>query len=90
MLVTSVGMFGIKNAYAPLFPGAKNLGIVLVGQISDAPVIEDEQVTIGKVLPVTMTLDHRVVDGLQAAVIAREIVAMLEDPEQLDADLPDE
>ena len=87
VLVTSVGMFGIKNAYAPLFPGAKNLGIVLVGQMSDAPVVEDQKVTIGKILPVTMTLDHRVVDGLQAAVIAREVVSMLEDPEQLDAEL---
>ncbi len=90
VLVTSVGMFGITHAYAPLFPGAKNLGIVLIGQMSDAAVVEDQQIVIAKVLPVTMTLDHRIVDGLQAAVIAREVVAILEDPVQLDADLPPE
>lgn len=86
ILVTSVGMMGIRHAWAPLFPAAKGIGVVLVGQVYDGPVVRDGEVVPARLLPISIALDHRVVDGFQASVLARDIARLLENPEQLDAD----
>ncbi len=86
ILVTSVGMMGIRHAWAPLFPAAKGLGVVLVGRIYDGPIVRDGEVVPARLLPVSIALDHRIVDGFQASVMARDIARLLENPEQLDAE----
>ncbi len=84
LMVTSLGMLGVTSAYAPMFPSAKGLGAVLVGQAHDAPMVIDGEVVARKMLPVMVTLDHRVVDGFQASVLARDARRLLEDPATLD------
>lgn len=84
VMVTSLGMFGIRHAYAPLFPASRCIGVVLVGAVYDKVVAVDGRVEIRPVLPLQMALDHRIIDGFQAAVLAREINARLENPDLLD------
>lgn len=84
VMVTSLGMFGIRHAYAPLFPNSRCIGVVLVGGVYDKVVAIDGRVEIRPVLPLQMALDHRIIDGFQAAVLAREINRRLEDPALLD------
>lgn len=84
VMVTSVGMLGIPTAYAPLFPQAKGIGVVLVGKLYDGVRVIDGEIVIRKLLPLTVALDHRLVDGFQAAVIAKGAVELLEHPETLD------
>ncbi|MCB9739007.1 MAG: 2-oxo acid dehydrogenase subunit E2 [Deltaproteobacteria bacterium] len=84
VMVTSLGMFGVGHAWAPHFPSAKGLGVVLVGAAEDGVKVIDGEIRIRKLMPVMVTLDHRTVDGFQASVLARDVRLLLEEPERLD------
>lgn len=83
-MVTNVGVFGLTIGYAPFFPLARTPLIVTLGAIEEKPVVEDGKIVIGRVLHINGTFDHRVVDGYHGGVVAREIKALLENPERLD------
>ena len=83
-MVTSLGMLGIKVAYAPFFPPARTPMIILVGACEDTPVAEDGAVVVRKVLTLNATFDHRVIDGYHGALISREVKRMLEFPRLLE------
>ena len=85
-MVTAVGMFGIKLAYAPLVTFSQVPIILLVGQVEDRPVCRDGQVVIRPMCSITATLDHRIIDGFQAGRLAGDMKCMLEQPELLDRD----
>ncbi|MBM4346236.1 MAG: 2-oxo acid dehydrogenase subunit E2 [Deltaproteobacteria bacterium] len=84
LMVTSLGMHGIRYAYAPLFTNARSVGVVLVGGVYDAAVVRDGQIVIRPLLPLSLAADHRVIDGFQASILARECIKILENPELLD------
>lgn len=84
IMVTSLGMFGIRHAYAPLFPAAKGLGVILVGGVYDGIVAVDGKAEVRSFLPLSIALDHRLIDGFQASVLARGIITRLRDPSLLD------
>jgi pyruvate dehydrogenase E2 component (dihydrolipoamide acetyltransferase) len=74
-MVTSVGMFGLPQGFAPL---AWMYGVpllVLVGELTAKAVVVDGRVEAREVLPITATIDHRYVDGAQ---IARAMTAFRE------------
>jgi pyruvate dehydrogenase E2 component (dihydrolipoamide acetyltransferase) len=79
-MVTSVGMFGISHAYAPLAPYYKVPVLVLVGAVTPRPVAVAGQVVVRPILPLTATFDHRYVDGFQAAKFARAVREYLDHP----------
>ncbi len=82
-MVTSVGMFGIKRGYAPIFPLAHIPILLMVCALEEKPVVEDGKLAIGTVLNLTASFDHRMVDGLHAGRISNEIKDLLENPEKL-------
>lgn len=84
VMVTSLGMFGVRHAFAPLFPNSACIGVVLVGGVYDSVVAVAGRPEVRPLLPLSIALDHRIIDGLQAAVMNREICALLENPERLD------
>lgn len=79
-LLTNVGAFGIQSANAALVPIARFSLVVTMGRLEDKPVARDGQVVVRPILPITATLDHRVVDGFQAARLARTFEEGLLDP----------
>ena len=83
-MVTAVGMLGIKLAFVPLVTFSHCPIIVLVGQVEDRPVVRDGQVVVRPMCSLTATLDHRVLDGVQASLLARDMKELLEQPEGLD------
>lgn len=83
-MITSLGMHGIRYAFAPLFSNARAVGIILVGGVYDGAVVRDGQVVVRPLLPLTLSADHRIIDGLQASVLSRELIGLLENPEGLD------
>lgn len=85
-MVTSVGMFGIRHAYGPLAPSYRIPFLALVSEIADRPVVRDGQVVARPVLAIMATLDHRYLDGAQAAALARSVTAYLEDPRAHEGD----
>jgi pyruvate dehydrogenase E2 component (dihydrolipoamide acetyltransferase) len=63
--VTNLGMFGV-DAFTPILnsPQAAILG---VGRIIEEPVVRNSQLAVGQTLTLSLTFDHRVVDGAPAA-----------------------
>ncbi|MAY74002.1 MAG: hypothetical protein CMJ31_04610 [Phycisphaerae bacterium] len=59
------------------------VGILAVGKVYDGVVVRDGEAVVGKVMPLSLACDHRVVDGATAALCLAEIVGMLRDPGQL-------
>jgi len=77
--VSNLGMFGIQRFTAILNPPAS--GILAVGALEQRPVVgEDGQLTVGWRMDVTMTCDHRVIDGAVAARFLQVLRAYVEEP----------
>ena len=80
ILVTNVGVLGLEEAYAPLLgPGHVGL-IAAMGAIREVPVVRDGAIVPGKVMALTATFDHRLLDGAHAAAMVTRLRALLEDP----------
>lgn len=79
-MVTSVGMFGVQRAYAPLSPYYRVPFIALVTEISERPVALDGEVVVRPMLGITATMDHRYLDGAHAARLANTLREYLADP----------
>ena len=75
---SNLGMFGISEFTAILNP--PNACILAIGGICDEPVVKDGAVVPGKRMALTLTCDHRVVDGATGAAFLGDVQAMLENP----------
>ena len=76
--ISNLGMFGIDSFSAVINPpeGA----ILAVGQVRDVPVVADGAIVPGKRLAMTLSCDHRVVDGAVGAAFLAELRALIEHP----------
>lgn len=83
-IVTSVGMFGIQHAYAPLAGYYRVPLLVLVGEVAQRPWVVDGEVVARPVLNLTATLDHRYIDGYHAARLSRSVSEYMEDPKRFE------
>jgi pyruvate/2-oxoglutarate dehydrogenase complex dihydrolipoamide acyltransferase (E2) component len=81
--ITNIGSLGGGFLSVPMInpPEVAILGIHL---IKDWPMIEGGQVRVGKVLPYSISFDHRVVDGAEAAKFGTTLTRYLEDPDLLE------
>ncbi len=76
--VSNLGMFGIK-AFASIINEPQG-AIMSVGAGEQRPVVKDGQLAVATVMTVTLTCDHRVVDGAIGAKFLQVFKAMIEDP----------
>ena len=76
--VTNLGMYGVAEFAAIINP--PHAAILAVGAVRDEPVVEDGAVVPGKVLTVTLSVDHRPVDGVIAAQWLAALKDLLENP----------
>jgi pyruvate dehydrogenase E2 component (dihydrolipoamide acetyltransferase) len=78
----TVSVLGLVDAFAPLInpPEAAILG---VGRTAERPVVHDGQVVARPVATLSLTVDHRLVDGEPAARFLREVGRLLEQPNLL-------
>jgi pyruvate dehydrogenase E2 component (dihydrolipoyllysine-residue acetyltransferase) len=76
--VSNLGMFDIDQFTAVINP--PEAGIVAVGAIVPKPVVVDGQVTVRRRVRLTMSCDHRVIDGATGAAFLRTLKQMLENP----------
>jgi pyruvate dehydrogenase E2 component (dihydrolipoamide acetyltransferase) len=79
--VSNLGMFGVDHFDAIINP--PEAAILAVGRINDIPVIDGDRITVGKRMNLTLSCDHRVVDGALGARFLDELVDLLERPESL-------
>jgi pyruvate dehydrogenase E2 component (dihydrolipoamide acetyltransferase) len=78
---SNLGMFGIEEFTAIINP--PNACILAIGAIRDVPVVEDGEVVPGKRMKVTLSCDHRVVDGATGAAFLADVKRYLEEPMNL-------
>ena len=76
--ISNLGMFGIDEFSAVINPpeGA----ILAVGRVRDEPVVKGGEIVAGKKLSMTLSCDHRVIDGAVGAAFLAELRALLERP----------
>jgi len=78
---SNLGMFGVEEFTAIINP--PNSAILAIGEIRDTPVVEDGEVVPGKRMKVTLSCDHRVVDGAIGARFLDTVRSYLEEPMNL-------
>lgn len=76
--VSNLGMYGTQEFSAIINP--PHSGILAVGAARKAPIVVDDEVEIGTVMTVTLSADHRVLDGALAAQWLAAFVARIENP----------
>ena len=76
--ISNLGMYGVTQFDAIL--NMPEVGILAVGATEPRPVVEDGQLVAGQVMTVTLTADHRAVDGALAAEFVRSLKGFLEEP----------
>ncbi len=76
--ISNLGMYGVEQFVAVLNP--PQAAILAVGATEDRPVARDGQVVVRPTMTMTLTVDHRAVDGAEAADFLRTVKLYLEDP----------
>ncbi len=76
--VSNLGMFGIDQFTAIINP--PEAGILAIGAIEEKPVVHDGQVSVRKRLRVTMSCDHRIIDGAAGAKFLQTLRRLVENP----------
>jgi pyruvate dehydrogenase E2 component (dihydrolipoamide acetyltransferase) len=76
--ISNLGMYGVRQFDAIL--NVPEVGILAVGAAERRPVVEGDKLVPGTLLTVTLTADHRAVDGAMAADFLRTLKRLLEEP----------
>lgn len=76
--ISNLGMFGVDEFTAIINP--PDACILAVGGITEQPVVREGKIEIGHIMKVTLSSDHRVVDGASGAQFLQTLKALLEEP----------
>ncbi|MDW8120530.1 MAG: dihydrolipoamide acetyltransferase family protein, partial [Chloroflexota bacterium] len=76
--ISNLGMYDVDSFIAIIHP--PQAAVLAVGSVRPRPVVRDGQVVVRQMLTATLSVDHRVADGAQAARFLGRIKALLENP----------
>ncbi len=76
--ISNLGMFGIEEFTAIINP--PDACILAIGAINQEPIVKDGKIEIGNIMKVTLSCDHRVVDGASGAAFLQTLQGLLEEP----------
>jgi 2-oxoisovalerate dehydrogenase E2 component (dihydrolipoyl transacylase) len=76
--ITNVGVFGVDTGTPIINPGES--AILCLGAIKDTPWVVNGQLAVRKVLQLSLSFDHRVIDGQQGSQFLADVGALLADP----------
>lgn len=79
--ISNVGSYA--GRFATPIINYPEVGILAIGRTREGMVVKDGWFRVGKLMPLSLACDHRVVDGATAALALARIVELLQDPEQL-------
>jgi 2-oxoisovalerate dehydrogenase E2 component (dihydrolipoyl transacylase) len=79
--ITNVGVFGVDAGTPILMPG--EAAILAFGQVRDLPWVVDGALAVRKVTTLSLSFDHRIVDGELGSAVLRDVGSMLADPLRL-------
>lgn len=76
--ISNMGMFDVENFTAIINPGQG--GILAVSAVKEEPVVVKGQIVVGSVMKVTVSVDHRIIDGVMASTFLKHFKEALEVP----------
>ncbi len=76
--ISNLGMYGVSEFTAIINP--PQAAILAVAGIEEKPVIEDGKIVVGKVMRLTLSADHRIIDGAAGAQFLKTLQKLLENP----------
>ncbi|MCX6135280.1 MAG: dihydrolipoamide acetyltransferase family protein [Ignavibacteriales bacterium] len=79
--ISNLGMFGVEQFAAIVNPPEG--GILAVGTIVEKPVVKNGQIVIGHTMKMTLSADHRIIDGAVAARFLQDLKKIVENPASL-------
>ena len=79
--ISNLGMFGIDEFTAIINP--PDACILAVGAVQEMPVVENGEIKVGHMMKVTLSCDHRVVDGAVGSAFLQTLKTLLENPVKL-------
>jgi len=79
--ISNLGMFGVEDFAAIINP--PQASILAIGGVSTEPVIVNGAIVVGQVMRATLSVDHRPVDGANAARWLQEFVSIIESPSKI-------
>ena len=83
MMITNVGGMGIDLALAPLVPYSRVPLLMALGAVKDKPWIDEQgEIVKRKILPIGVTFDHRMIDGIHASQLAADFKKCFVEPEK--------
>lgn len=76
--VSNLGMFDVESFSAIITP--PETGVLAIGSILQKPIANDGKIEVGRTVKVTLSTDHRVADGVQAAEFLKELKRIIQNP----------
>lgn len=76
--ITSFGSIG--GIFATPVINYPQAGILGIGRIMKTPIVKDDQIVVGQIMPLSFTVDHRIVDGGETTRFVKRIMEYLSDP----------
>jgi len=76
--ISNLGMFGVEQFVAVLNP--PQVAILAVGAVREEPVVREGEVDVAPILRMTLTCDHRAIDGADGAAFLQTLVSLVEQP----------
>lgn len=83
-MVSNIGSVGLDTGYGSLLPSSNISFVMVLGSINKKPVVINNEIVIRKIMAISATLDHRVVDGSHGGRLFRVIKHFMKNPELLD------
>ncbi len=79
-MVTNVGSLGVASGFAPLSPMSRVPLVICVGSVEERPWVVDGEIIARPILDLSVSFDHRFIDGLSGARMAQYFKKLIEDP----------
>ena len=82
-VVSNIGSIGLDTGYPALFPVSNVAMVFVLGGVKKKPVVIGDEIKIRRIMSLSCTLDHRVVDAIHGGRLFRYIKQMILSPEEL-------
>ena len=76
--ISNMGMFDVENFTAIINPGQG--GILAVSAVQKQPIVQNGQIVVGSIMKATVSVDHRIIDGVMSATFLKHLKEALETP----------
>lgn len=76
--ISNMGMFDVESFTAIINPGQG--GVIAISSVKETPIVENGTIKIGNIMKATVSVDHRVIDGVMAATFLKHFKDALETP----------